>query len=125
MGGLVLQALTYLLAFATPGIAIIPWLSAIGIAATLTGTLILGAARAGRLSRPAWVAAATLFTVLVVAFIAVTLLPAETADGPLWLGLPRRAAIVLLGVGVLPMPILAWAYASDHRPRQSRSESEE
>jgi hypothetical protein len=39
-------------------------------------------------------------------------MPAETgADAPLWLGLPRRAAIVLYGIGILPLFLLPFAYA--------------
>lgn len=120
IGGLLLQALTYLLAFAAPGLSVIPWLSIAGILAALTGTMILGAVRQGRLSPAATIAVISMFAVLAVGFGAALALPAETANGPLWLGLPRRAAIVLLGVGVLPMLILTLAYAFDHREDQDQ-----
>jgi hypothetical protein len=48
-----------------------------------------------------------------IGFGAALLLPAETATGPLWLGLPRRAAMVLLGIGLLPLFVLPFAYARD------------
>jgi hypothetical protein len=37
--------------------------------------------------------------------------PQEGAGGPLLLGLPLRTAIVLYGVGVVPIAILPLAYA--------------
>lgn len=116
VGGLLAQAATYIVAMViSPEAPLIAWLAVLGIAATLTGTLVLGAARGDTLSRPAKVAALSLFVILVGCFAAAMLLPPEGVDGPLWLGLPRRAAIVLFGVGVLPMLILATAYAMDTR----------
>jgi hypothetical protein len=38
-------------------------------------------------------------------------LPPETEGAALWLGLPRRAALVLYGIGLLPVAILPVAYA--------------
>jgi hypothetical protein len=42
---------------------------------------------------------------------ALALPPAEGANGPLLLGLPLRTAIVLYGIGVVPIFILPFAYA--------------
>jgi len=50
--------------------------------------------------------------VLIIGFCAPLLLPAT--EGPLsklWLGLPARAAIVIYGVGLLPIIVLPVAYA--------------
>ena len=50
--------------------------------------------------------------VLIIGFGAPLLLPAT--EGPLsklWLGLPARAAIVIYGVGLLPIIVLPVAYA--------------
>jgi hypothetical protein len=50
--------------------------------------------------------------VLAVGFGAALLLPAsDGALSRLWLGLPARAAIVIYGVGLLPIIILPVAYA--------------
>jgi len=38
-------------------------------------------------------------------------MPPETATSPLWLGLPFRAAVVLYGIGILPLFVLPFAYA--------------
>jgi hypothetical protein len=48
-------------------------------------------------------------TIVVAGLLLAWGLPAESE--PLWLGLPRRAAIVLYGVGLLPMFVLPVAYA--------------
>jgi hypothetical protein len=114
VGGLLLQAIGYLSAFITT-YEIPAWIVALGVTSVLTGTLILGATRKGRLSAPARLAAGAMFAILTVCFVAAAALPVETHNEPFWLGLPRRAAIVLLGVGVLPMLVLTLAYASDHR----------
>ena len=44
-------------------------------------------------------------------FLLALLLPPDTVNGPYWLGLPRRAAVVLYGVGLLPLFVLPLAYA--------------
>jgi len=41
----------------------------------------------------------------------VLVMPAETESSPLWFGLPARAAVVLYGIGVLPLFVLPIAYA--------------
>jgi hypothetical protein len=87
------------------------WLFAAGVTGALVATLALGAMRRdrglGRLIVPF-----VLMTVLVGAgFIAVFALPDLGASEPLLLGLPRRAAIVLYGIGLLPTLVLPVAYA--------------
>jgi hypothetical protein len=49
--------------------------------------------------------------VLLIGFGAALVMPAETRDSTLWLGLPPRAAVVLYGIGVLPLFVLPIAYA--------------
>jgi hypothetical protein len=89
-----------------------PWLLALGIPVALGAIMILGAARGnhgiGALTFPF----AFVVLVLAVGFGAALALPG--ADGPLsrlWLGLPARAAIVIYGIGLLPIVILPIAYA--------------
>ncbi|HWE43928.1 MAG TPA: hypothetical protein VG432_15600 [Gemmatimonadaceae bacterium] len=87
------------------------WLFAAGVTGALVATLALGAMRRdrglGRLAGPF-----VLMTVMVGAgFIAVFALPDLGASEPLLLGLPRRAAIVLYGIGLLPTLVLPVAYA--------------
>ena len=86
------------------------WSMGIGTAVVMVSAMALGAARksgVGRLKFP------FLFTFLVLAggFCAVLALPAEPVGAPLILGLPLRAAIVLLGIGILPLLVLPVAYA--------------
>ena len=89
-----------------------PWLIAIAVPISLVAIMILGAARGaggiGRLKVPF----GFVVLVLIIGFTAALALPA--AEGPLsklWLGLPSRAAIVIYGIGLLPIVVLPVAYA--------------
>lgn len=102
----------YLSAFATGGAPVwAGWLFAGGVTGALVATLALGAMRPdGGLGRLIW--PFVLMTVLLGAgFAAVFALPDSGAAEPLLLGLPRRAAIVLYGIGLLPTLVLPVAYA--------------
>ena len=92
--------------------AFAPAALAYGIGASMTAFMILGAARRGRLAPVAAVACALTFVLVTGSFGAALLLPAaEGAGGALLLGLPRRTALVLYGVGVLPLLALPLAFA--------------
>ena len=74
--------------------------------------MILGAARGRRGIGPLKIPFAFVVAMLVIGFGAALALPAT--EGPLstlWLGLPARAAIVIYGVGLLPIVVLPIAYA--------------
>lgn len=88
------------------------WLLALGIPIALGAIMILGAVRGkqgvGSLKFPF----AFVILVLMIGFGAALALPGT--EGPLsrlWLGLPLRAAIVIYGVGLLPIIVLPVAYA--------------
>ena len=87
------------------------WMYLFGMATTMLGMLVLGVARrhagVGRLALPFLF----IYAVLLAGFGLALGLDAETASDPLWLGLPRRAAIVIYGIGVLPLFLLPLAYA--------------
>ncbi len=92
------------------------------IAVLMVALMILGAARgAGGVGRLAWAFAFT-FAVIAGPFALALGLPPESAGDALWLGLPRRAAIVLYGVGLLPMLVLPIAYAVTFDERTLRPE---
>ncbi|MBL0180467.1 MAG: hypothetical protein IPP98_15335 [Gemmatimonadetes bacterium] len=91
------------------------WAMVIGMALLLPGTLLLGALRRGRNSVRLVLIALALGLLLVVAFGAALLLPAAGAEEALFLGLPRRAAIIVYGVGLVPLLFLPWAFARDFR----------
>lgn len=86
------------------------WSMGIGTAMVMVAAMALGAARKGGVGRLKLPFAFT-FLVLAGGFCAVLAMPAEAAGAPLFLGLPQRAAIVLLGIGVLPLLVLPVAYA--------------
>lgn len=93
-----------------PAWATFVMVAAIGV--ILVAMMTLGALpRDGRLGGLGWAFAFT-FLVVVGGLGAVLLMPADDpADPVLWLGLPPRAAVVLLGVGLLPVAVLPLAYA--------------
>lgn len=87
------------------------WALMIGTTTIMLATTVLGVIRhragVGRLAVPL----AAMFLVLLVGFGAVLVMPSEAAATQLWLGLPPRAAVVLYGIGVLPLFVLPIAYA--------------
>ncbi|HEU5173701.1 MAG TPA: hypothetical protein VFT96_03030 [Gemmatimonadaceae bacterium] len=89
-----------------------PFLLAGGTAGTMTGAMALGASRPGRrLGSLAFVFGAA-FLIIAGGFAAALLLPAEVPTSQLWLGLPARAAILIYGIGLLPVVLLPFAYAA-------------
>ena len=108
-----LIAIAYVAVLATGGTPPwAPWCYMIGTSTVMLSTIVLGASRGrggvGRLAVPF----ALIYVLLLAGFGAVLMMPPETgADTVLWLGLPRRAAIVLYGIGVLPLFLLPFAYA--------------
>lgn len=88
------------------------WVMALAIAVLMIATMALGAARRGRLERLRLPLAAT-FLILAAGFGTALYLPRLDAATPptLWLGLPPGAAIILYGVGVLPLLVAPIAYA--------------
>lgn len=88
------------------------WVMAVAIPLAMVATMALGAARTGQPHgglRRLMLPFAVVLLIMLGAFAAALLLPA--AGEQLLLGLPRRAAIVLYGVGILPVLILPLAYA--------------
>src|SRR5258708_1095942 len=111
--GIVAIAGGYAAAFSAHGTpAWAPWLLALGIPVALVAVMILGATRGRRGIGALKIPFAFVALVLVVGFGAALGLPAT--EGPLstlWLGLPARAAIVIYGIGLLPIVVLPIAYA--------------
>jgi len=89
-----------------------PWFLALGIPVALGAIMVLGAVRGARGIGPLKFAFAFVVLILVVGFGAALALPAsESTLSRLWLGLPARAAIVIYGIGLLPIIVLPVAYA--------------
>jgi hypothetical protein len=110
---LVAIGVAYLSAFlpgGAPGWA--PWLMSFGIAALMTATMALGAVRNDRIGR-LWIPLACTFVTLAAGFGAALYLPPLEGAAPpvLWLGLPAGAAIILYGIGFLPLLVVPLAYA--------------
>lgn len=89
-----------------------PWFLGIGIPAALGAIMTLGAARGDKGIGPLKLPFLFVFVVLAAGFCLALGLPASEAAGArLLLGLPVRAAIVIYGIGLLPIVVLPVAYA--------------
>ena len=106
-------AIGYAAAFRQSGTPVwAPWLLALGIPISLGAIMILGAARGQKGIGPLKLPFLFVVAVLAIGFCAALALPAtESPLSKLWLGLPLRAAIVIYGVGLLPIVVLPVAYA--------------
>ena len=83
-----------------------------GISAMAVSMMTLGALREGEKPGVLGFAFAFVFAILMVGFSAVLLMPGpDSAASRLFLGLPPRAAIVLYGIGFLPVLVLPYIYA--------------
>lgn len=113
LAGIVAIAIGYATAFRQGGTpAWAPWLLAVGIPISLGAIMILGAARGQKGIGPLKIPFLFVVAVLAIGFCAALALPAT--EGPLsrlWLGLPARAAVVIYGIGLLPIVVLPVAYA--------------
>lgn len=104
-------ALAYASAFVPGGAAWGAWCMVIGLATMVVSLMSLGVLRKGRGIGTLALPLAFTFVVIVAGFGAALMLPAEGAGARLLLGLPLRAALVLYGVGLLPILVLPLAYA--------------
>ena len=92
------------------------WVMVLAIALLSVGLMALGAARPDRRLGGLRVPLIFTFIVLVLGFgLALALPGGEGAATRLWAGLPARAAIILYGIGILPMLVLPLAYALSFR----------
>ena len=92
-----------------------PYLMAVAVPACMIATMALGAVRGSRglgaLGWPLLLVFVLMFALVAGGFLLALLLPPDTVASPSWLGLPRRAAVVVYGVGILPLFVLPLAYA--------------
>lgn len=106
-------AVAYGSAFGPPAVAAAgPWIMAVALPVMMVALMAFGAVRAGQ---PMGALAAPFAIVIVLmagGFLAALALPPDRANGAYWLGLPRRAAVIVYGVGLLPMFLLPLVYAS-------------
>lgn len=79
----------------------------IGIATMAVSLMILGAIREGTRAGPIGLALLFLFIVLVAGFG----IPLFFTSRDIWLGLPATTAIVVYGVGIIPVFVLPLVYA--------------
>lgn len=87
------------------------WLFALTSVAFPVLLIAAGASRAGRLGRVA-IALVALGVLLEAATIAILLLSGRPVSERTVLGLPPSTALMLLGMGLLPLILVSWAYAA-------------
>jgi hypothetical protein len=108
----ILVALSYAAVFTGARDAWAPWALAIGANGVIMSLMAIGAVRRDTLPRSLVWTFLGLFVLCAGCFVAALALPAaEGTNGPLLLGLPLRTAIVLYGIGVVPIFVLPLAYA--------------
>ena len=105
-------AAAYLMVSLAPQSTTPAWLLAAGNVLTMSSAVLLGARRG---TRTRWLVASAVAIALLLAGAlgAALLLPPEDPTTPLVLGLPRRLAWIVYGVGILPACFLPLAFARD------------
>jgi hypothetical protein len=89
-----------------------PWCLAIGTCGALMSLMALGAVRRGRIIPVLWWVFGGMFVFCAGCFCVALAMPAnEGVGGPLLFGFPLRSTIVLLGVAVVPLLVLPFAWA--------------
>ena len=115
VAGTLAIAMAYASAFMGGGTRWGPWLMVVGLATLVVSLMALGAARREGGLGPLRLPMAFTFVVIVGGFGAALAMSgnagAPEAGARLLLGLPLRAAIVVYGVGLVPMLVLPLAYA--------------
>lgn len=114
VAGLLAVALAYaalLLDLTAISASIAPLLLAFGASAVLAGMLALASRRPSGTPRALRATVRLAFVATFGGLVYALLAPAPTADGPLFLGLPRVTAIMLLVTGLIPLVVLPIAYA--------------
>ena len=108
-----LVAIAYAALFASSSApAWAPFSLAIGANGVIMSLMAIGAVRHATMPRSLVWTFIGLFVLCAGAFVVALVLPShEGAGGPLLLGLPLRTAIILYGVGVVPIAVLPFAYA--------------
>jgi hypothetical protein len=87
------------------------WALAGGTALLMASSTALGAVRGDRLGW-VWLPVTVILVVVGGGFWwTLGMRGGETSASPLWLGLPRRAAVILFGVGLIPLFVVPVTYA--------------
>lgn len=91
------------------------WAMIVGSSLVMCGMLALGALRSRVRPWRVLLLSAFLLLVMLAGFGLPVLLPPESANGPLLLGLPLRAAIEIYGIGLFPALFLPLIFALEFR----------
>lgn len=83
----------------------------IAMSTCLMGVMLMGIDPKPGTGSATWLAVVAVFAVVAGGLLTAMFLPPDGGDDILWLGLPRRAAIVIYVVGLLPLFVLPAVYA--------------
>jgi len=115
VGGVLLGALTivaaYVAAFIPHAALVSAWLLCFGLALLLPSLLFLAMTPDSSSGRRGRVAIVLVLAVVLLGGLGGALVPATENDRALLFGLPRRTALLLYGVGLLPGLVFGVAYA--------------
>lgn len=111
VAGTLAIAVAYALAFVPGASTVGAWLMALGLATMIVSLMTLGAVREGRSVGALRLPLLVTFVAIAGCFIAALSLPVENASSRVVLGFPLRAAIVIYGVGLVPLIMLPVVYA--------------
>lgn len=111
VGGLLAVAVAYLLTWGGVATAIAPWALAAGTTAVLAGLAHLAIPRRVPTTSILRMAVALSVTSVLGGFLLALARPEVTTETPIWFGLPRPTAWLVLLVFVVPLVVLPVAYA--------------
>jgi hypothetical protein len=112
VAGVCAIALAYASAFLPPTFARAgASLMAVAVPSTMFAMMMLGAVRTDRGLGPLTVPFAVVFVLVAGGLSAALWMPPDAAGAPLWFGLPARAAVIIVGVGLVPLFMLPVVYA--------------
>lgn len=111
VAGTLAIAVAYALAFVPGASTVGAWLMALGLATMIVSLMALGAVRRGDSVGALRLPLLVTFVAIAGCFIAALSLPAEGAGSTVIMGFPLRAAIVIYGVGLVPLVMLPVVYA--------------
>lgn len=89
------------------------WALALGSCGSMVSMMVVGASRHGRVGRRLGAALGVVLAITAGGFVLLLALPpTDPGDPTLVLGLPPRAAVLLYGIGLLPILVVPIAYAA-------------
>lgn len=84
---------------------------AVAMSVCMVAVMVIGVVRAGSSPARVLLPVGLVFVMVCGGLLLAMWMPQDNSNSALWFGLPPRAAVVLYGVGILPLFLLPLAYA--------------